>query len=342
MTDSDLTLRIEHASGAVSELVVPTPVAVDEQQPTLASIRTLRGLGLLSRAEATVFRAEWRDVQRQLDPVDDAFFIEDSAGTDIFGGRLDDAQERGATVSVQLDSFERDALDTTPLASFSRSATADDTIATDLIGEMPSAVTAGTVEQTTSSLDFSVEQTPPAVALRALAATTGAEVNFRPDGTVDYVAKRGETRLAVVSPSAGAVIGEPRIRRTTREDTTDVRVVSSSDPSVFADSNVRPPGVRKVFETEELDSTSTSRLQTRADTLAAEIAGAPQYLEVELGIDPEALPVAPAVGDRVPLSLPASGVDQQLRVIERDRVIDAGGDRLDRVLVSNRNLTLRR
>lgn len=342
MTDSDLTLRIEHASGAVSELVVPTPVAVDEQQPTLASIRTLRGVGLLSRAEATVFRAEWRGVQRQLNPVDDAFFIKDSTGTDIFGGRLDDAQEAGATVSVQLDSLERDAVDTTPLASFSRSATADDTIATDLIAEMPSAVTAGTVEQTTSNLDFSVEQTSPGEALRELATTTGAEVNYRTDGTVDYIAKRGETRVAVVSPSAGAVIGDPRIRRTTREDTTDVRVFSRSDSSVFVDSAVRPSGVRKVFETEQIDSTSTSRLQTRADTLAAEIADAPQYLEVEIGIDPEALPAAPAVGDLVPLSLPASGIDQQLRVIERDRVIDAGGDRLDRVLLSNRNLTLRR
>jgi hypothetical protein len=179
--------------------------------------------------------------------------------------------------------------------------------------------------------------------LREVAASTGADVRYRPDGTVDYLARRGTDRAETLSPSAGAVISEPRIRRSVREDTTDVRTVSRSDPTIFAEAEAvaTGPNERQVVRVDEINSTSTSRLQSRADELAAEVAGAPEYLEVETALDPAALTSSPAVGDRYDLALPAVGINTPVKIIEADRTIDAGGDRLDRVLLSNRKLTLR-
>ena len=339
MSDADLSLRIEHAIGETSELVVPTPVAVDDQQPTLASIRTERALDRIARAEATVFRDEWLAIEEDLDRRDDEFYIEDADGTDIFGGRFDDDQIRGATVSVLIVSFERDARDVPPEPSFSRADSSDQTIATDLIDLMPAPLSIGIVEETTAALDFDDEQATPGEMLRDLASTTGADVRFRADGTVDYLAERGDDCGETLSPQSGALIGDPRIRESGRASPTAVRVVSDSDAQTFADSDVTT-GEREVVLVDELDSTSESRLQTRADSLADEIAGGDRYLEIDVGVDPEAVIETPSVGDRCPVRLPAAGIDTTLRVIERDRVIDADGDRLDRVLFANRLETL--
>lgn len=340
MTESDLTLRIEHDSGETSTLVVPTPTAVDEQQPTLASIRTERSIDRVARAEAVVFRDEWLEIDELLDRRSDEFFIEDGAGSVIFGGRFDDDQFSGAVVSVVIESFETDALETEPEASFSRTSESDDTIASDIIGLMPSSLSEGTVEQTTSGLDFAAEQATPGEMLRELAATTGADVVYAADGTVSYLETRGKTCPQPLSASNGAIIGEPRIRESGRESPTDVRVVSQSDPTTFADSSVTSGG-RTVYRVEELDSTSSSRLQARADRLATEIADAEEYLEVETALDPEALTERTAVGDTCPVRLAAFDIDTELRAIEVDRTIDDAGDRVDRVLFANREATLR-
>jgi len=343
MSRSDLTLRIEHASGDVSELVVPTPVAIDNEAVTLASIRTERALDRVARAEAIVFRAEWLDVEDTLDRRDDEFYVVDDSGTELFGGRLDDYQLGGTTVSVQIDSFERDSREMKPPASFSRSGASDASIASDLIGLMPAPLSAGTVEQTTASIDYSARHTAPAVMLRELSGSTAADVRYRPDGTVDYLDRRGVDRGETLSPASGAVISEPRIRRSMREDTTNVRVLSQSDDSVFEEAEAVATGTdeREVWELDEINSTSSSRLQARATRLANEIADAPEYLEVETALDPDALAAVPEVGDRYTLDLPASGIATDARVIEADRVIDEGGDRLERLLLSNRKLTLR-
>lgn len=343
MSTSDLTLRIEHADGAVSELVVPTPVAIDSEAVTLASIRTERALDRVARAEATVFRAEWLDVEEQLDRRNDELYVVDDTGENIFGGRLDDWQFGGTTVSVQIDSFERDPREMEPPPSFSRTGVSDATIASDLIGLMPAPLSAGTVEETTASIDYAATHTAPAVMLRELSGSTAADVRYRPDGTVDYLQRRGVDRAETLSPSSGAVISEPRIRRTMREDTTNVRVLSQSDDSTFEEAVAVSTGSdeREVWELDEINSTSSSRLQARATRLAGEVADSPEYLEVETALDPDALAAVPEVGDRYSLELPASGIATDARVIEADRVIDEGGDRLERVLLSNRKLTLR-
>lgn len=340
---SDLTLRIEHASGEVSVLVVPTPTAIDDDLVTLASIRTELALDRVGRCEAIVFRDSWLDVEDRLDRRNDELYVVDADGQEIFGGRLDDWQFEGTAVSVQIDSWERDPRESEPPASFERTAASDATIASDLIDLMPAPITAGTVEQTTASIDYSATHTPPAVMLRELTQSTAADVQYHPDGTLDYVERRGTDRGETLSPTSGAIISEPRIRRTMREDTTDVRAISTDDASIFEEAEAIPTGAdeREVWETDEIRSVSSSRLQARATRLANEVAEAPEYLEVTTALDPQVLTVTPAVGDRYTLDLPDAGISTNVRIIEADRVIDEQGDRLDNVLLSNRKLTLR-
>lgn len=338
---SDLTLRIEHASGETSTLTVPTPVAIDQDGVTLQSIQIDRALDRVARAEARVFRADWLDVLELIDRRNDEVYVDDGDGKTIFGGRLDDWQFETTTVSVLVDSFERDALDASPPASFSRSSTSDATIASDIIGLLSDPISAGTVEETTASIDFEETHVAPGELLRRLARDTGAEVRFRADGTVDYLASRGETQTETLSPSAGAVVGEPSLRQTLREEVTDVRAVSQSDPDVFESATAvsTDSGDRQVFEIVEVNSTSSSRLQSRADTLADEFSSAPRYLEISATVDPLALSTGVDVGDEFPVALPQYQIDETLRVIEAVRSIDEAGELVD-VTLSNRTQTL--
>jgi len=338
---SDLTLRIEHADGTTSTLTVPDPVAIDTDAVTLATISITRDLERIARCEARVFRSEWRDVLASVDRRNDEAFVDDAAGDTIFGGRLDDWEFGGTTVSVFINSFETDAVDGDPPASFSRTGLSDQAIATDIIGLMSSPNTAGTIEQTTASLDYSATHKAPGEMLRELANTTNADVRYRPDGTVDYLADRGTTITETLSPADGDIVGEPTVRESARKDrqATTIRVISASDATTFEAATVVSNPARDVVYTEELDSTSSSRLQTRATALADEISAAPEYLEVRATVDPDVITADLEVGDTVPVALPEDDVDADLRIIETTRRIDEGGETLD-ILAANRRLTL--
>jgi hypothetical protein len=342
MSASDLTLRIEHQDGTTSKLVVPTPVAIEDNQTTLASITIEDALDKVASCEAAVYRDSWLDVLADVDRRNDQLFVVDSSGTDIFGGRLDDWQFSGSMVSVLIDSFERDMLDATPPASTSWTETADEVIAGDIISLVNAPIAAGTVESALGTLDYSAEHISPGSMLRELTGSTGADLRYLPDGTVDYLSRRGTDRSETISPSTGAVIKDPRIRQTLREEVTDVRVVSQSDSTIYEEAEAIQTDAdnREVWHVDKIRSTSTSRLQARATRLANEFAAAPKYLEVETTLDPSMLSTTPQVGDRYPVELPAYGLNDTLRVIERDRIIDKAGDVVN-VLLSNRSLTLR-
>ena len=340
---ADLTLRIEHASGETSTLVVPTPVAIDEDDVTLASIRIDRALDRVARCEARVFRPDWLDVLDKVDRRNDEAFVDTDDGETIFGGRLDGWQFESVTVSVFIDSFEVDALGAEPPTSFSRTDEPDDAIATDAIGLVPSwsPVTVGTVEQTTDSIDADETHAAPGEILRRLARDTGAEVGYRADGTADYLDERGETHSEVISPSAGVVVEDPRIRETLREEITNVRAVSQSDSDIFeeAEAIATDSDDREKWSIDRIDSTSNSRLQSRATRLANEYADAPEYLEIETTLDPLALDGDVTVGDRYPVELPAYGINEELRIVEAVRRIDEAGEQVE-VVLANRTETV--
>jgi len=342
MVDADLTLRIEHSSGDVSELVVPTPTAIDEEAVTLSTIELEDALDRVARCEAIVFRDSWLDVLDEVDRRDDELYVDDDDGTSVFGGRLDDWQFDGTTVSVQIDSFERDAKDAEPPAEFSREGEPDDAIAEAILDLVPGPVEPADFpdfEETTSSIDYSARHTSPASMLRELTSSTDAEIEYRPDGSVAYLERRGEDREEVLTPTDGIVVTEPRIRANIREEVTNVRAVSREDRELYEEAVASETDGREVWDVDEVDSTSSSRLQARATTIANEYAEAPEYLEVETTLDVGAMDTFPSVGDRYPVELPAYGVDDELRVIEADRTIGTAGDLVD-VLLSNRKHTL--
>ena len=340
---ADLTLRIEHASGETSRLVVPTPVAIDEDDVTLASIRIDRALDRVARCEARVFRPDWLDVLDKVDRRNDEAFVDTDDGETIFGGRLDDWQFEAVTVSVLIDSFEVDALDSEPPVEFTRTGVADDKIVADVLNDVDDAspIAPAAIERTTDDIDVEESHVSAGKILRRLARDTGAELRYQADGGVDYLATRGTVRAEPLRPSTGAIVEEPRIREALREETTGVRVVSDEDPTLFEEaiSIETSPGERQKFKIDRIDSTSSSRLQARATRLANEIADAPEYLEIETTVDPLALNSGLAVGDSFPVILPAFGIDERLRVLEATRRIDNAGELID-VVLSNRSETM--
>jgi hypothetical protein len=90
---------------------------------------------------------------------------------------------------------------------------------------------------------------------------------------------------------------------------------------------------------ERIDSTATSRLQSRADTLADEISSEQRYLEIDATLDPVELSGGVSLGDAFTLTLPQYDINRELRVIETVRSIDEAGELVD-VTLSNRSRTL--
>lgn len=340
MVDSDLTLRIEHNSGETNELVVPTPTAIEDETVTLSTISIEREIDKVARTEASVFRDRWLEIEDELDERNDALFVSDSNGIDLFGGRLDDWQYSGILVDVQIDSFETDGLDAEPPAEFVRDDESDAAIAEDLIELMPSPLYAGTVEETTSSIGYEKNHWSPGRMIRDFSESTGADVVFHPDGRVDYLEEAGSDRGEPLSSSDGTILGEPKIRRNTREGITHVRAYSEEDPLLYEEAvaiEVDEPE-REVWSTAEIDSTRSSRIQAHATMRANEYKNEPEYLEVTATVDPNELRSLPGIGDRYQVVLSGYDLDKELRVISTKRSIEDKGDLVELEL-SNRKLT---
>ena len=136
--------------------------------------------------------------------------VEATADTDvIFGGALVDEETTGALKKLHLETYEFFAEGETRTGGGERWINADDTtIINDAIDDIDK-VTAGTIENVGSGLDFVFSHVSPAKKIRTVAEATGAEVAYNDDGTLDYVESLGTDKSAtVISPSEGNIEGE--------------------------------------------------------------------------------------------------------------------------------------
>lgn len=340
---SDLRLRIEHSDGTESELAIVKPDDVgDAPAASLQSLSIERAIGRnpdeCDRAECRVYRDAWRSLD--IDPIDDRFIIVDrSADVDIFGGRLKDVEQSGTTVNVLLDGPKRDALDAEPSAGNELYPVQSDAalVENELLARVPT-VDAGVVEQN-AAIAFSESQASPGASVTKLAEAAGAEVVYRPDWTVDYVPRLGEDRAdETLSPSAATVFGDARVRESATEDITHVRVLGAQEGTaqVVAESPVDESTDRRVYrDRTDKDIQRQSRAQALADELAAEYQDAPEFVDVELSVEPA---VDPSLGDSFHVELPSHDIDETLRIMTLERILDTAGERF-RCLLSNRKLS---
>jgi len=336
-------LQIRHPDGTTDELTILAPDAVgDTEAPSLQSLSIERKIARnpdeCDRAECRVYRDAWQSLG--INPIDDRFIIVDGGGADLFGGRLRDTQRGGVTVSVILDDAKRDALDAAPSGGNDiYDPQPDDQLVTgELLPRVPT-LGPGTITEQTGSIAFSESQASPGASITKLAEPTGSETLYRPDFTLDYVGRLGSDRTdETLSPSAGTLIGEPRVREQTVEDVTRIRVLGAQQGTaqVTAEAVVDDTTEREVYrQKSDKDIQQAGRAQALADELAAEYQDAPEYLEVETEIPAS---VAPSLGDSFRLALPAYDIDADLRIMTLERILDEAGDRF-RAVLSNRKLT---
>lgn len=290
-------------------------------------------------AEAAVYRDSWTAIESQVDRLTDRFSIEE-AGTPIFGGRLRDTKADGATVSVLLDGFKRDAIDAEPSGGNEvYPPQADSQIIIDELLPRVGTLSAGTINTVDPAAAVSESAASPGKTLTRLAVSTGGELRYNPDRTVDYIDRLGSDRSTTLAASAGTLIGDPSVQEDVTEQVTHVQVLGSgSGTRQISVERVAPSydSGRKVYRRYvDKDIQQQARAESLADQLIAEYDGSRQYVEVSCQVPAG---VTPSLGDSFNVSVPDRGISQQLRVLELERVVDAGGERFSLVL-SNRKLS---
>lgn len=339
------TLRIETSSSTGRLNIVDPDNVGDSSLPSLQTLRIERKIARqpseTDRAEATVWRDAWDDVESSIDRTNDTVFVEDPSGTDIFGGRFNDWQFNGATVSVLIDSPKRDAIDAQKSGgNDAYGPKSDDAIVQNDLLSRVGTVSAGTITQQTASIPFSEQHASPGKSITRLAKHTGSETRYTPAFELDYVDSLGSSQATTLSPGNQNVIGDIRLREKIREDVTHLTVLGRGKGTEQVEATAVAPsyaaGDRRVGRVHP-DKTivEQTRAQSLADELIAEYDGAPEYVEIETELVPS---LDPSLGDTYTINLPEYSVNTDLRIIMLERIIDSAGERF-RALLSNRTLT---
>ncbi|PCR89327.1 phage tail protein [Natrinema ejinorense] len=317
-----LTLRIEHTDGTVSEL------------DAIRASRT-EDLDEQARAEATVYRSDWSNVEDDLDERNDKLFVA-AGGTDVFGGRFEDSQSEGGTVSVQLSSPETDASDAEPTpANLTYQNVADSTIVTDAITAVDT-LSAGTIETVASAISYSASHASRSKQIRDQRKATGAEIRYNADWTVDYLDRRGSDRNITLGPAEGNIGDGFSKTLDIREEVTHVRALGAQDGPdqrtaeavVSGYSAGERPVWRRVEDKEIIDQ---DRLEELAQTQVQEYDGEPRAIEVQATV----FGVDLALGDRVDVDYPEENISRSLRVVTLTTRWDGQG-KTQQVTLSNR------
>jgi len=342
---TDLTLRIEYAGGGTDELnIVSADDLGDADAPSLTSIRIDRRIDRRpdepDTAECAVYRDAWSEIEDSLGDVDDTLFIDEN-GTDIFGGRLNDWEYQGVLVNVILDGPKRDAINETPSAGNTvYQPKSDDALVTDDLLPRVGTVGEGTIAQQTGSIAFSEANSSPGKSITKLSQATGAEVQYQPDFTMDYVGSLGTDKTGTtLSPSNGNILDEPRITHDPAEDFTHIRVLGSQQGGAqfVADRTIDGSTTRENwgFYTDK-DAQTQDRVDAIADQIQSELQNSSDHLEVAVDI---ASTESPALGDEYTMNIPQYNINSKtLRIHELTRILTDAGERF-RALLTNRRLS---
>lgn len=295
------SLRIEHADGTTSTLD-----AVDGEHT--------RSLKEQARAEVRVYREDWKGVESSIDKRNDKFFLV-ADGADEFGGRYDDSQSDGDTVSVRINSPEIDAADAEPTTNnLTYQNVSADTIATDAINGV-STLSIGTINTSPTGLSYSVSHGSRSKVLYDLREMTGIEFRYNPDFSVDVLDRLGADKTLTLGPAEGNIGDDFSKTVDVREEVTHVRVLGGqSGPDQITAEAVASSysGGRPVWKRHpNKEIIDQSRAQQIADTLVAEYDGEPRSLEVQCTIFGEDL----QLGDRVTVDYPEENINRKLKIV---------------------------
>jgi hypothetical protein len=306
----DITLRIEQSNSTF--------------RPDGIEAEFTRSFKEQARGEVRVYREDWNNIVGSIDERNDKFFIEVD-GTDEFGGRFDDAETNGATVSVRLNSPEIDAAQAEPtddnvtfnnrFANF---------IAARAIGGVPTLST-GIVNSTKGRVSYSVSHGSLSKILYDLREMTGAEFRYNADFTVDFTDRLGSTTTPTIGPGEGNLGTGFDKTVDQRENVTHVRVLGgqSGPDQVTAEAvSSNYSGGRKVWRRyENKEIIDPTRAQDVADELIADYENDPRSVEVRCRIYDSQY----QLGDTVTVDYPEENINQDLRIVSLTKEITRRG-----------------
>lgn len=308
---------------------------IEAFEPSLKDV-----FGEESRLTVDVLRSEFRDVLEQI-TIDNAvaeFFV---FGALEFGGRIVDYRNEQKKVTLEIGTFEEDAITAEPTSPTLQFSDVSDTdVIRDAISRVP-ALSEGTLEIEDSNIDILFSNASPAKMIRQVQRETGNFVRYRPDGSVDYLCTCGTDKTSTVIDPANANVSEYfDVKEFDRESYNHLRVLGASegDSQISAEAIVSSydPAVDRqkwrVYTDKEI--TSNTRAQKVANEIISEYENAPRRIEVEtvaFGVEIE-------VGDRFTVRSDKDDIDTVLTVVEVERIYEGNQDVYE-VTFSNRFLT---
>lgn len=297
-----------------------------------------RRYGEEDRAKVDISWRVWNALEGHVDRANDAWRLYWQNRV-IHGGRLADDARQGVVAELMIGSWEEDARDAKPTPPGHRfENVSDTTIFQDAVDRVPT-LSAGTVEEVVASTSMVFPRSSPAGMIRSLARSTGAEVKYRADQTVDYVRRLGQDTGQELSPDADAV-GQltPQVDR--RDGVTHilVRGAGEGDAQIEATAIAASfsAGDREVWRSHrDKELTKQEQADRVAEKLMAEIDNAPRHLVVEAQ-DVDVFP-PPEIGDGYRVSDRRRGLDEEvLRVTELRWTFDRDGAQFARLVLGNR------
>lgn len=265
----------------------------------------------------------------------------DEGTSDFFGGVLRDFLRRGSEVEFLVESFERYARDAKPTdARETHTDASDEAVIFDAIDKVPQ-LTRGTTDVLGTSMTFVFSHFSQAKKMRSVRATTGGELRYNADKTVDYVDSLGADKTdTTLGPAKQNVDASVEVERKSGEDSvTHLRALGSGEgvnqlqvevTAASYDSSERKEW--NVYVNREIEDKDT--LKTEANTVLSDLSN--PYLDVTMTVVDEDV----RLGDEYHLRIPAENVDANLRAAEVEQNISAKG-RVDKVTFSSRDITRR-
>jgi hypothetical protein len=224
-------ITVEHPDGSTE--TIPGTVAPEDG----TSYTRTRQLGAMRRARINVYRDEAEAVT--LTEKRDLIHL---GSIDTL--RLVDIETGGPTWTLVCYSLEWDSNREPYTAGGDTREGTDDELITDLVGEVDS-WTAGTIESLSRPLSFVFNHAHQHEALRRIEKNVPGEIQFRDEGTVDYLDRLGTDRSGSVelSAAAGTIEDEISITKRGRElDGTHVRVLGAHEGEAQIFANLVPAG----------------------------------------------------------------------------------------------------
>lgn len=265
--------------------------------------------------------------------------------------RLVDVEKGGPKWSLICYSFEWDANTVEPTSGGDLRTGTDQNLVNALVGEV-SGWSAGTVENHTGTLTFVFNHAHRHEALRRIEKNVPGEIQFRDEGTVDYLENLGTDKSASVTLSAanGNIEGEIQITNRGRElDGTHIRVLGAHEGEAQLFANLVPSADGNSYDNRVNYSTSRwssgdtrdwDRWQnkdvTDQATIDEEAAAIGEEITEDL-VEAKATVVGEdlSVGDWVHVKKPDAGLDRDMRV-HRIKTVVRGAKQVDELLLSTR------